>query len=75
MTSRARGVALAALLCLASAGPAAAGTDPVGVWPLRPEPAVVRGFDPPAPPYGPGHRGVDLLGEPGQPVTRPWPGP
>src|SRR3954471_12809427 len=37
-------------------------TDPVGVWPLQPEPAVVHGFDPPDSPYGPGHRGVDLLG-------------
>jgi murein DD-endopeptidase MepM/ murein hydrolase activator NlpD len=44
------------------------GTDPVGVWPLQPEPAVVRGFDPPDSPYGAGHRGVDLLGEPGQAV-------
>jgi murein DD-endopeptidase MepM/ murein hydrolase activator NlpD len=42
--------------------------DPVGVWPLAPEPAVVRGFDPPDSPYGAGHRGVDLLGRPGQPV-------
>ena len=42
--------------------------DPVGVWPLDPEPVVVRGFDPPDSPYGAGHRGVDLLGHPGQPV-------
>jgi murein DD-endopeptidase MepM/ murein hydrolase activator NlpD len=36
-------------------------------WPLRP--GVVRGvFRPPAHPYGPGHRGVDLGGVPGQPV-------
>ncbi len=42
--------------------------DPVGVWPLEPEPAVVRGFDPPDSPYGAGHRGVDLLGGPGQTV-------
>jgi murein DD-endopeptidase MepM/ murein hydrolase activator NlpD len=51
-----------------SAAPAAADTDPVGVWPLQPEPVVVRGFDPPASPYGRGHRGVDLLGHPGQAV-------
>lgn len=44
------------------------GPDPVGVWPLHPTPEVVRGFDPPASPYGAGHRGVDLLGRPGQPV-------
>jgi murein DD-endopeptidase MepM/ murein hydrolase activator NlpD len=55
-------VLLALVLGLAPA------TDPVGVWPLQPEPAVVRGFEPPSSPYGPGHRGVDLLGEPGRPV-------
>ena len=68
MTSRAHAMALAVLLSLTAAAPAQADTDPVGVWPLHPEPAVVRGFEPPASPYGPGHRGVDLLGEPGQPV-------
>jgi len=36
--------------------------DPVGVWPLVPEPDVVEGFDPPDSPYGAGHRGVDLAG-------------
>jgi len=39
-----------------------------GVWPLDPVPEVVHGFDPPAHDYAPGHRGVDLLGSPGQPV-------
>lgn len=42
--------------------------DPVGVWPLQPTPAVVSLFDPPSDPWGAGHRGVDLLGSPGQPV-------
>lgn len=37
-------------------------------WPLRPLPAVIRGFDAPAPNWQPGHRGVDLAGDPGQPV-------
>ncbi|HET9559849.1 MAG TPA: peptidoglycan DD-metalloendopeptidase family protein [Actinomycetota bacterium] len=41
---------------------------PVGVWPLRPTPEVVAGFDPPDAPWGSGHRGVDLLGSPGQAV-------
>ncbi|GAA4855671.1 M23 family metallopeptidase [Saccharopolyspora cebuensis] len=36
-------------------------------WPLVPATAV-RPFDPPAHQYGPGHRGVDLAGRPGQPV-------
>lgn len=53
-----------ALLC---AAPAVA--DDVRLeWPLRPPPAVVRGFDAPTPNWSPGHRGVDLRGAPGQPV-------
>lgn len=38
-------------------------------WPLTPRPEVVRPFDPPDDEYGPGHRGVDLAAEPGQPVS------
>jgi murein DD-endopeptidase MepM/ murein hydrolase activator NlpD len=37
-------------------------------WPLRPPPAVARGFDAPSPNWNPGHRGVDLPGSAGQPV-------
>lgn len=38
-------------------------------WPLAPAPPeLVRPFDAPAHLYGPGHRGVDLVGDPGQPV-------
>lgn len=50
--------------------PATAAADPVpvGVWPLRPTPEVVAGFDPPDAPWGSGHRGADLLGSPGQAV-------
>jgi murein DD-endopeptidase MepM/ murein hydrolase activator NlpD len=59
------GLVMAVTLAVSSlADPA----DPVGVWPLRPEPEVVRPFDPPDSPYGAGHRGVDLLGRAGQPV-------
>ncbi len=43
-------------------------TVAAGVWPLQPQPDVVRGFHPPALEWGAGHRGVDLLGTPGQPV-------
>lgn len=50
------------------------GTDPLGVWPLRPDPVVVHGFDPPATAWGAGHRGVDLLARPGQPVRAALPG-
>ena len=39
-----------------------------GGWPLRPEPEVVAGFAPPPVTWAAGHRGVDLLGRPGQPV-------
>lgn len=55
----------------------AAGTaevDPAGDWPLWPRPEVVAGFDPPADPWGAGHRGVDLLGSPGQRVRAALPG-
>jgi murein DD-endopeptidase MepM/ murein hydrolase activator NlpD len=47
---------------------AAAATEPGGVWPLTPRPAVVRGFEPPPEPWLPGHRGVDLLGSVGRQV-------
>jgi murein DD-endopeptidase MepM/ murein hydrolase activator NlpD len=63
------------LLALVPLGAArASGTDPVGVWPLLPEPAVVTGFEPPATPWGAGHRGVDLLGHVAQPVAAALPG-
>jgi murein DD-endopeptidase MepM/ murein hydrolase activator NlpD len=39
-----------------------------GVWPLRPEPTLVRGFDPPETRWGAGHRGVDLAGRAEQQV-------
>ncbi|MGI8722478.1 MAG: M23 family metallopeptidase [Geodermatophilaceae bacterium] len=48
--------------------PAAIASAGSWVAPL-PEPlAVTRSFDPPANPYGAGHRGVDLAGAPGQEV-------
>ena len=60
-------VLAAALLVVLPAGADTAPT-PVGVWPLRPPPPVVRGFDPPDTAYGAGHRGVDLAGRAGQVV-------
>jgi murein DD-endopeptidase MepM/ murein hydrolase activator NlpD len=40
-----------------------------GVWPVGPpRPRVVRGWEPPASPYGPGHRGVDLAAPAGTAV-------
>ncbi|CAM4284977.1 Membrane-bound metallopeptidase [Mycobacterium basiliense] len=40
-------------------------------WPLRPPPAVLRGFAAPTPNWRPGHRGVDLAGAPGEQVYAP----
>jgi murein DD-endopeptidase MepM/ murein hydrolase activator NlpD len=37
-------------------------------WPLPPPHHVVAGFDPPAQPWLPGQRGVDLAGQPGERV-------
>jgi murein DD-endopeptidase MepM/ murein hydrolase activator NlpD len=49
-------------------GPTPAPAPRDAVWPLDPQPEVVSGFDPPTSRWGAGHRGVDLLGTPGQPV-------
>ncbi|WP_112236790.1 M23 family metallopeptidase [Kribbella monticola] len=60
-----------AAVALALPPPATAappGADPSAVWPLTPRPAIVRGFELPAKPWLPGHRGLDLSGSPGQPV-------
>ncbi|GAB7143287.1 peptidase M23 [Mycobacterium riyadhense] len=55
------------VLCWALMGAPAAHADDARLgWPLRPPPAVVRGFDAPVPDWHPGHRGVDLAGAPGQ---------
>jgi murein DD-endopeptidase MepM/ murein hydrolase activator NlpD len=59
----------ALVLCWALLSVAPAVADDARLdWPLRPRPAVVRGFDAPSPNWNPGHRGVDLTGAPGQPV-------
>ena len=62
-----RWAALIVSLSLISVVPAAA-DDMRLDWPLRPAPAVVRGFDAPSPNWKAGHRGVDLAGRPGQAV-------
>jgi murein DD-endopeptidase MepM/ murein hydrolase activator NlpD len=49
-----------------AAGPLA--VEPTARWPLSPRPEVVARFDPPPTRYAAGHRGVDLLARPGQPV-------
>ncbi|KMS75644.1 peptidase M23 [Streptomyces viridochromogenes] len=37
-------------------------------WPVGVRPPILRGWDPPATPYGRGHRGVDLAAPAGTPV-------
>ncbi|MCX4502757.1 M23 family metallopeptidase [Streptomyces anulatus] len=54
-------------------GGADAGTDggadsDARSWPLAGRPSVLRGWEPPTGPYGPGHRGVDLAAWPGERV-------
>lgn len=69
------GVLLLVLLAGAHLPAAALAEDePTGVWPLDPEPEVVRGFEPPPSPYASGHRGADLAGTPGQVVRSALPG-
>lgn len=63
---------LTALLLVLPLSSAARAAEPVPgggrVWPLAGRPLVVRAWEPPASTYGPGHRGVDLAAEPGDPV-------
>jgi murein DD-endopeptidase MepM/ murein hydrolase activator NlpD len=61
----------------APAGPELPRAGPAPVrfaWPLAPPHPVVRPFDAPATPYGPGHRGVDLGAPAGAPVLSAGPG-
>lgn len=67
-------VALTTLVSLGPSPAASAPEGPAGVWPLDPEPEVVRGFEPPPHPYAAGHRGADLAGAPGQAVRAALPG-
>jgi murein DD-endopeptidase MepM/ murein hydrolase activator NlpD len=62
--------AAACLSVLASPAPAAAAPPlptPAG-WPLRGVPVVQRGFTAPALAWASGHRGVDLVATPGEPI-------
>ena len=63
-----RWLAVIVAVALACPPPASADDDRLD-WPLRPQPAVLRKFDAPSPNWNRGHRGVDLAGEPGQPVS------
>jgi murein DD-endopeptidase MepM/ murein hydrolase activator NlpD len=70
-----------AVLGVASAGPGPGTPEPRAGpvitrfgWPLAPPHPVVRRFEAPATPYGPGHRGVDLGAAMGAPVLAAGPG-
>jgi len=66
---------VAALLVLAPPPPTGGAEGSRLQWPLRPIPPVVtRLFDAPAPDWKRGHRGVDLAGQPQQPVYATGPG-
>ena len=60
---------LTCMIAICSPGPDA-WRRPLG----PPAPRVVRGFSPPAVPWGAGHRGVDLAARPGQAVYAAGPG-
>jgi murein DD-endopeptidase MepM/ murein hydrolase activator NlpD len=77
----ARLLAVFGVVCLltASSGPSALGAvrprqgafllaPSKWTWPLAGTPTVTRTFEPPPRPWLPGHRGVDLAGQAGQPV-------
>ncbi|WP_277213454.1 murein hydrolase activator EnvC family protein [Isoptericola croceus] len=49
-------------------------SDQPGSWQPPSEGAVLEPFDPPAQPWLPGHRGVDLAAPAGSPVVAPAPG-
>jgi murein DD-endopeptidase MepM/ murein hydrolase activator NlpD len=72
---------LTAALLTATAARAAAPAARTGApppsgafWPVPGPRVVLRGWQPPATPYGPGHRGVDLPAEPGSRIRAVAPG-
>ena len=68
MTRTVAPLLLAALLVVLGPGIGPSAVADEGAWPLDPRPPLAAGFDPPVEPWGAGHRGVDLVGDPGQPV-------
>ena len=53
---------------------AAAPASAAGPWRWPVTGPVINGFDPPASPFGSGHRGIDIAGAAGTPVLAPAPG-
>ncbi|MFE1042641.1 murein hydrolase activator EnvC family protein [Streptomyces sp. NPDC058832] len=65
----ARGPAATTVAASGEARPPGPGVPAVARdWPVGDRPAVLRGWKPPATPYGRGHRGVDLAAPAGAPV-------
>jgi murein DD-endopeptidase MepM/ murein hydrolase activator NlpD len=67
-------MAWSGVLLVVTALMAAPAGGPRWCWPLRPDPEVLRAYDPPAHPWEAGHRGVDLAAHPGQAVYAAGPG-
>jgi murein DD-endopeptidase MepM/ murein hydrolase activator NlpD len=65
-------IVVAALSLLSVLSPGRAVASGTWTWPVVGP--VVRGFDPPASPYGSGHRGIDIGAPDGTPVAAPAPG-
>jgi murein DD-endopeptidase MepM/ murein hydrolase activator NlpD len=76
MRTRPRGVAarimLVTVVGLLALGPSPARAAGDWTWPIVGP--IVRGFEPPAFPYGPGHRGIDIGAPAGTVVVAPAPG-
>jgi murein DD-endopeptidase MepM/ murein hydrolase activator NlpD len=63
-----QGTAVGSPTTLAATAPGPTSDTDGFQWPLAPPHPVLRPFQPPTTPYGPGHRGVDLGGRVGEPV-------
>lgn len=63
-------ILISVVICSVAVGPARA----AGTWTWPVSGPIVRGFDPPASPYGSGHRGIDIATPIGTPVIAPAPG-